>query len=365
MSVTLTHCGLPEGMSPFELLDVLQKLRNRLGLRDEDLAYLRCAFRLVRSEDFLPGRVCGFWEKVSGLADRLGFNVRRITRIETRLEACGLIRRTGAANGKRFGRRAEDGQIISVGGINLAPLIECAGEFLIWQRSVAIGAERLKDDRLRANDLIRQIRNLDAPEALVAAREAFPRLRPSEVQDGERLTAIIAALEAIVTEFSANSGRTVEVAPSDSSVRPNTNPKKKIETCRRHGDAAHKPLRISTGQVLALAGEELREAIELYAEADGCLHSPSWRCIGLGARERAMMLGVSGSDWDAARDSLGEMRTSLCLLLADCNAERTDRFRVRNAARAFIGLVRQETRGKAVSGILTAELIRGCARRQA
>ncbi|MEZ5910967.1 MAG: helix-turn-helix domain-containing protein [Paracoccaceae bacterium] len=130
MSTACSHPGLPDGVTPYDLIDVLEKLRSRLGLRDEDIAYLRCAFRLVRAEDFLPGRICAFWERVAGLADRLGVNVRRITRIETRLEGCGLIQRTGATNGRRFGRQAVDGRILSAGGINLAPLIERAGELL-------------------------------------------------------------------------------------------------------------------------------------------------------------------------------------------------------------------------------------------
>ena len=353
MSTILAHSGLPAGMSPFDLLDILQKLRGRLGLRDEDLAYLRCAFRLVRSDDFAPGRICGYWERVAGLSDRLGFNVRRITRIETRLEACGLILRTAAANGKRFGHRAEDGRILSVGGINFAPMIERAREFLAWHRSMAIGAERLREARLHANNLIRHVRSLDAPKALEAAREVFPRLRPSEIQDGERLAAIIDALEAIITEFSIAPRQTVEVAPSDSSVRPNTDPKKKIETCRPQA-----AVRITPAQLLALAGDDLREAIAIYAEAAGEARFPSLSTIVLAARERAQMLGISGMDWDVAREQLGELRTVLCLLVADRNSGRQGRFAVRKPAAAFIGLARKTTRGDAAITALLAELKR-------
>ncbi|MCE8441852.1 helix-turn-helix domain-containing protein [Rhodovulum sulfidophilum] len=130
MSTTLTHSGLPAGVKPFELLDILAKLRTDLGLRDEDLTYLRSLFRLARAEDFLPGRICAVWERVAGLADRMNFQIRRITRIETRLEQRGLILRTGAANGRRFGRRCDDGRIVSAGGVNLAPLIDRASELL-------------------------------------------------------------------------------------------------------------------------------------------------------------------------------------------------------------------------------------------
>ena len=89
MSTARTHPGLPDGVTPYDLIDVLEKLRSRLGLRDEDIAYLRCAFRLVRAEDFLPGRICAFWERVDGLADRLGVNVRRITRLRPGWKGAG------------------------------------------------------------------------------------------------------------------------------------------------------------------------------------------------------------------------------------------------------------------------------------
>lgn len=357
MSTARTHPGLPDGVTPYDLIDVLEKLRSRLGLRDEDIAYLRCAFRLVRAEDFLPGRICAFWERVAGLADRLGVNVRRITRIETRLEGCGLIQRTGATNGRRFGRRAEDGRILSAGGINLAPMIERAGELLTHLRCVVNDTERLKRDRQRANDLIRQIRSLPVSDALAAARTVFPRLRPSEVQDTEKLAAIIDALEAIVTDFPGDIGQTVVTAPSDTSVRPDTNRERKIKTCSAANAIKSREMHITPVQVRDLASAELREAIELYQEADEEDRTPSWRCIVLATRERAMMLGLSGADWDTARDRLGEIRVALCLLIVDRNATRDGRFKVRDTIAAFVGLVRKSSRDQAVLQTLLIELM--------
>lgn len=356
MSTALRHSGLPVGIKPFELLDILEKLRSRLGLRDEDLSYLRCAFRLVRAEDFQADRICAFWEKVSGLADRLGFNVRRVARIESRLEARGLILRTSASNGRRFGRRAEDGRILSAGGINLAPLIERTSDLLAHLRSASVAAERLKDYRERANDLIRQIRGLEVAEALDAARAAFPRLRPSEIQNGEKLAAIIDVLEAIVVDFSVPSGRTNPTAPSDSSVRPHTHRKKKTETCSVVAQS-EASMRVAPAQFRQLASKPLKEAIDLYTQVEDGIGRPCWRSIALAARERAMMLGISGADWDTARDRVGEIRAALCLLVADRNADRTGRFQVHDPAAAFIGLIRKETRNQAVMQALVAELM--------
>ncbi|BAQ68694.1 hypothetical protein NHU_01536 [Rhodovulum sulfidophilum] len=354
MSITLTHSGLPAGVKPFELLDMLAKLRTELGLRDEDLAYLRCIFRLARAEDFQPGRICAVWERVAGLADRMNFHIRRITRIETRLEERGLVLRTSAANGRRFGRRREDGRIVSAGGINFAPLIERAPELLARLRRTSREAQGLKEDRNRLNDLIRQIRGLDAPEALSAAREAFPRLRPSEVRDADRMTALIDALEVSLIEFSSTSGQTVQTAPSDSSVRPDTKRERKIKTCRPEPEVP-----ISPAQVCLLASDEMAEVIEIYAEAASEGARPSMRTLALAARERAQMLvGISGLDWDAARDRLGELRVLLCLVIADRNTGRRDRFSVRDPAAAFIGLARKTTRGDAAIAALVAELRR-------
>jgi hypothetical protein len=358
MSTTLSHAGLPVSMKPFELLDVLEKLRSDLRLRDEDLFYLRTVFRLVRREDFQPGRICAFWENAASLADRLGFNVRRVARIEARLEARGLIVRTSAANGRRFGYRAEDGRILSAGGVNFGPPIDRANELVARLSSVAADVRQLRHDRQRATDLIREIRGLGVAEALEAARDAFPRLRPSEVQCRSRLHAVIDALEAIIVEFSASSGQTDESAPPGSSVRPNTNRGNNNKTCRlERGRDPGMGRRMPPSLVRELSGSALREVIDLYASAWGRL-SPDWSDVVAAAREYAPMCGISGADWAVAKDCVGEARAALCLAVADRNSFRSDRFRVRSTARAFLGLVRKDTRDQAALEALIAELRR-------
>lgn len=53
----------------------------------------------------------------------------------------------------------------------------------------------------------------------------------------------------------------------------------------------------------------------------------------------------------------GEERTLLCLMIADRNSERLDGYRVRDAAAAFIGMVRSEARRRAIVDSLFGELI--------
>lgn len=356
MSATFSHDGLPNSLKPFDLCDMLERLKSRLQLRDEDIAYLRYAFRQVRLDDFLPGRICALWPSATRLADALGFNLRRLNRIEGRLESRGLILRTSMRNGRRYGRRGAQGQIIIAGGINLGPLINRAEELAEMIRSTAQTMERLRNSRNIANDLIRQIRALGAEKAIQAAKKIFPRLRPSEVQNEARLDEIIKALEAILEDFSTTRGRTDQVAPSDSFVRPDTNKKNKIKTCRPVPTAD----RVCTtpAQVCLLASWELREVIMLYAEGLEPGLPPSWSSIIMASRDMAQTLGISGRDWAHCCDILGSERAAICLMIVDRNARRTDQFRVNRPAAAFIGMVRKEARQGAVLNALLGELMK-------
>lgn len=357
MSVTYTHHGLPEGLKPFDLPDMLEKLRTRLGLRDEDITYIRYLLRKVRGADFQPGRICAVWETVATQSADLGFNVRRITRIARRLETRGLLLRTACKGGRRFGRRGADGKIIVAGGINLGPLVEQAGNLLRLIQHQAQDSERLRNDRERANDVIRAIRGLGAEPALQAARDVFPRLRPSEVNDTDRLAEIIEALEAVLADFSDVSGRTIEVAGSDTSGRPNTNQVNKTKTCTATKRPIDQPPRTTPAQVALLATRELREIVELYWNAQDRGGQLSWGSVLSAARERAHQLGISGALWQQQCDLLGAQRTTLCLVVADRNAERTDDYQVRNVAQAFAGMTRHEARKGGIIDSLLGELI--------
>ncbi len=357
MSATYTHQGLPKGVKPFDLPDMLEKLRTRLGLRDEDIAYIRYLLRKVRAADFQPGRICAVWEAAATQAADLGFNTRRITRIATRLETRGLVLRTASKGGRRFGRRGPDGRIVAAGGINLGPLIEQAGDLLRLIRHEALASERLRDQRQRANDLIKVIRALDAEGAVEAARAVFPRLRPSEVNDTERLAGIIEALEAVLADFSTAPGRTIEAAGSDSSGRPDTNPEKKTKTCMARKRRETQPLHTTPAQVALLASRDLREALELYWSAQDRGGPLSWNSVLSAVRDRARQLGISGALWERQCDLLGADRAALCLVIADRNAERTDGYRVGDAAKAFAGMARKEVRQGGIVNSLLGELI--------
>lgn len=79
MSITLTHSGLPDGCSRFELLSAFEavaKIHYRLS---------RTAIALVRhyvlktsDEDYLRGRICAVWGQVCRTARALSLSPRSI-----------------------------------------------------------------------------------------------------------------------------------------------------------------------------------------------------------------------------------------------------------------------------------------------
>lgn len=66
---------------------------------------------------------------------------------------------------------------------------------------------------------------------------------------------------------------------------------------------------------------------------------------------------VSGSIWQRQCEALGEERTALCLTIADRNSDRSDAYRVRDTAVAFVGMARSEGRQGMVVNSLLGELI--------
>lgn len=356
MSATTTHQGLPEGMQPFALLELIESLKPELGLIEQDITYLRWVFRHVKRTDFISGRICAVWISVAKLALELGFSPRKIHRIEARLQRCGIILKASLANGRRYGRRSQDGSILRAGGNNLAPVINRASELANKVRRSRMAAIDLNDEQERARDLIREIRSLGSDEAITAAKLAFPRLRPTEVQTIDWLAEIIEALRAVLSDFSIVDGRTAEVAPSDTLDRPSTKKEKIIKTCNvSKAEHPRKP-QTTPNQVRLLASDGFAEAIELYAEGLGEKHSLSWNAVTMAARDRARNIGITCNQWANGCRLVGEINAALGLMLVDRNSQRSGVYHVENIARTFEGLMRKEAREAAVIERLTGEL---------
>lgn len=358
MTQHLTHGGLPAGMSRWQLFGFLEKARRQLGLSKGAVAYLKVAISRTMDEDYVAGHICSFWTSVTKISSQAGLDRRQVARIEADLLERGLLAKSASDHSRRGGTR-RDGKIGYEFGINLAPLIARAGEIQAAARKAAFEDEEAERLRNRIKKLFGDIRRLEFHGAMEAAEEVLPNRRPSTIQSFERLTQVAEALEAVWRDFSAEFSRGEKSHQCDNSPPPNTDKENINKTCRAKKGPELRSVSTTPGQVALLASKQLREIIELYWEAVDERGSLSWRTIMFAARDRANQLGISLSVWQRQCDMLGDQRAALCLMIADRNAARTDAYRVRDAAAAFIGMARSEARQGAVINGLIGELMNG------
>lgn len=355
MTQHLTHGGLPDGMTRWQFFGLIESARRQLGLSKGAIAYLKVAISNTMDEDYVAGRICGFWTSVTKTASQAGLDRRQVARIEGSLIERGFLAKSASDHSRRGGSR-RDGRIGHEFGINLAPLIARAAEIQAAARMATFEEEEAERLRARIRKLFGDIRRLCLNVATEAAEEILPNRRPSTIQSFERLKQVAEALEAVWEDFSAEISRGEKSHQCDISPPPNTSKENINKTCRAEKQREARPVRVCPALALRLAGPEFRELVEFYAMGEPA-GSPTWRSLELAARERAGQIGIAQGVWQRQCEVLGGSRTALCLLVADHNAGRSDRYRVRDTAAAFISMVRSEVRQRAVLDRLLGELI--------
>lgn len=356
MTQHLTHGGLPDGLTRWQFFGLIERGRRQLGLSKGAIAYLKVAISNTMEEDFVAGRICSFWTSVTKIAAQAGLDRRQIARIEGDLVQRGLLAKTASDHSRRAGSR-RDGKIGNEFGINLAPLIARTVEIQAAAQKAAFEEEEAERLRRRIKKLFGDIRRLCSGGATEAAEEVLPNRRPSTIQSFERLRQIAEALEAVWNDFSTQVGRGEKSHQCDISPALNTSKENINKNCRANKRDDAQPIQTSPAQVALLASEPLREIIELYWNAFDNRGRLSWQSVQLAAKDRAGQLGISGGIWKQQCRELGEERTALCLMIADRNADRSDAYRVRDAAAAFIGMARSEARQGSIVSNLLGELI--------
>lgn len=351
MSVRLAHGGLPSDITPYQLKRFLKRARVSLGLSKGAIEYLAFAIDNCQASDFAQGRICAIWYSLERLAQIFGLSKRQVGRIEAELVDAGLIRRTYPERKSRSGDRV-DGVIKRAAGINLAPLIEQAE----YVRSLVSRQMQIDEDHKRLREhiqgLFRQIRELGNADVDDAATFILPRRRPTELTDITKMQEVAEALEAVLSDFSTDCGQPNMSVGSDENVRLNTNKEKKTKTRMAKKPKEDGRLNTSPTHARLLAGPQLAEYIDLYA----CGGPSDWQAIIRAAHDRVYELGISSRLWREKCIQIGEVRTALCLIVADRNSQRNGAFGVENAAASFAGMARKESQKIAVLDSLIGEL---------
>ncbi|WP_299507391.1 plasmid replication protein RepC [uncultured Roseobacter sp.] len=100
-----------------------------IGLQAQDLLLLDTFAAFTQPQDWEQGRRPIVWASNNFLMEQTGFSLSTLRRHIRRLAELGLIWIKDSPNGKRYGRRDEDGVIVEAYGFDLAPLAARAEEF--------------------------------------------------------------------------------------------------------------------------------------------------------------------------------------------------------------------------------------------
>ncbi|WP_299501370.1 replication initiation protein RepC [uncultured Roseobacter sp.] len=313
MSATLSHCGLPAGIERSKFIGRIKLALKARGLKTSAIVYLSKAFdNWTRDQDYEPGRICGFWHQVSGLAEEMTCTERTVHSIERDLVDAELISRHPKANGRRDGLRDSGGEktLRKVFGINLAPIIEQAAELLAEAEAIRLHKDAIESCRSEIREINRQIRQLDCPEALHEAHSILPEGRTVAVKNLVALQQIRDALSAVEEAFKTDP-RSEEISDSgedfDIPIVQTKQPKFLYQPC---AVSEH----VTIQQAITLAAEPFRECLEMYGDY-------TWRGVTNAAYEIAREMGIDDRSWAAAcsRAALGPERAAICIILIHRN----------------------------------------------
>jgi len=107
----------------------VKKIAAAIGLKSQDLLLLDTFGAVTQPQDWEEGRRPIVWASNHFLMEQTGFSLATLRRHARRLCEVGVISMKDSPNGKRWGRRDEDGVIIEAYGFDLAPLASRAEEF--------------------------------------------------------------------------------------------------------------------------------------------------------------------------------------------------------------------------------------------
>jgi replication initiation protein RepC len=107
----------------------VKKVAAAIGLKSQDLLLLDTFGAVTQAQDWEEGRRPIVWASNHFLMEQTGFSLATLRRHVRRLCEAGVISMKDSPNGKRWGRRDEDGVIIEAYGFDLAPLAARAEEF--------------------------------------------------------------------------------------------------------------------------------------------------------------------------------------------------------------------------------------------
>ena len=143
------HAQAGEGLSipKTQAIVAVKKVASALGLKATDMLLLDILAAVTQPQDWEQGRRPIVWPSNNFLMEQLGFSLPALKRHARRLAEVGIISFRDSPNGKRWGKRDNDGVIIEAYGFDLSPLAARAEEFAILHAQVSEEREFCKSMR--------------------------------------------------------------------------------------------------------------------------------------------------------------------------------------------------------------------------
>jgi replication initiation protein RepC len=313
-----------------------------LGLSDRTLAVLKALLSFYRPDMLAGDKPIIVFPSNRALAQRAGGMVEKTLRRHLAvLVSLGIIIRRDSANGKRYARKGEGGEITEAFGFDLTPLVARAEEFS--QLAAEAAAEQLRLRQLRESITIRR-RDIDkmiatgADEGVGADWNGFQKAfmalggriaRPATV---EALEPLAAALETLANEIRVileshvkKSKMTGNAGQNDRHIQTSN---KTLPLESEHGlpishGATSEPQPETTPPPSSTPQQETPQkatfplAMVLDACPDIVEQAPegikSWRDLVATAERVRPWIGVSPSAWEEANDILGPTDAAIVL----------------------------------------------------
>lgn len=157
--------------SKWQLLKVIEDIREPLGLKGTSISLLRAMISFLRVDHVDAtrddGHIC--FASNASLAKRAHVSIQTVERHISKLVSMGLLNRRSSGNGKRWARRDRQGSIVLATGLSLLPLADRYPEFV-----------RLAQDHQDRQNELRCLRDMCS----AALSDLKARLLPADCDEG-------------------------------------------------------------------------------------------------------------------------------------------------------------------------------------
>ncbi|MDC0739617.1 helix-turn-helix domain-containing protein [Cognatishimia sp. SS12] len=189
-------------LSKWQLLNVIEELREPLGLKGTSIAVLRALLSFIPSDEIserrLEAHLC--FASNASLARRAHVSIQTIERHIAKLVSLDLLQRLPSGNGKRWARRDNTGRITYATGLSALPLLRRYAELCAQAEQYAAEKQKLITLRDRCASGLAELVSLARDSATVAALTSRARKLLRRKPQAEALQGF---LSEITTELAA------------------------------------------------------------------------------------------------------------------------------------------------------------------